>query len=78
MAKTLGSKPAAGDTSRMTGDSHVRICEGLGVKFPRAARRGKFGVGFGGWYRTRQELLPVFNRHGFFHGYEILMRNDHI
>ena len=23
----------------MTGDCHVRICEGLGVKFPRATRR---------------------------------------
>jgi hypothetical protein len=22
----------------MTGDCHVRICEGLGVKFPRATR----------------------------------------
>ena len=28
-----------GDTSRMTGDSHVRICEGLGVKFPGATRQ---------------------------------------
>ena len=26
------------DKSRMTGDCHVRICEGLGVKFPRATR----------------------------------------
>jgi hypothetical protein len=25
-------------TSRMTGDSHVRICEGLGVKVPGATR----------------------------------------
>ena len=24
--------------SRMTGDCHVRICEGLGVKFPRSTR----------------------------------------
>jgi hypothetical protein len=24
--------------SRMTGDCHVRICESLGVKFPRATR----------------------------------------
>jgi hypothetical protein len=27
-----------GGTSRMTGDSHVRICEGLGVKLPRPTR----------------------------------------
>jgi len=26
------------DKSRMTGDCHVRFCEGLGVKFPRATR----------------------------------------
>ena len=26
------------DKSRMTGDCHVRICEGLGVKFPWATR----------------------------------------
>ena len=26
----------------MTGDCHVRICEGLGVKFPRATRRFRF------------------------------------
>ncbi len=26
------------DKSRMSGDVHVRICEGLGVKFPRATR----------------------------------------
>jgi len=25
-------------TSRMTGDCHVRFCEGLGVRFPRATR----------------------------------------
>jgi len=24
--------------SRMSGDAHVRICESLGVKFPRATR----------------------------------------
>ena len=24
--------------NRMTGDCHVRICEGLGLKFPRATR----------------------------------------
>ncbi len=27
-------------TSRVTGDCHVRICEGLGVKFPGPTRRG--------------------------------------
>jgi hypothetical protein len=26
------------DRSRMTGDCHVRICEGLGVRFPRSTR----------------------------------------
>jgi hypothetical protein len=26
------------DKSRMSGDVHVRICEGLGVKFPWATR----------------------------------------
>ncbi len=26
----------------MTGDCHVRICEGLGVKFPRATRLADF------------------------------------
>src|SRR6516162_3807252 len=27
------------DKSRMSGDVHVRICEHLGVRFPRATRR---------------------------------------
>jgi len=27
-------------TSRVTGDCHARICEGLGVKFPGPTRRG--------------------------------------
>ncbi len=27
------------DGSRMSGDVHVRFCEGLGVKFPRATHR---------------------------------------
>jgi hypothetical protein len=27
-----------GGTSRMTGDGHVRICQGPGVKFPRPTR----------------------------------------
>ena len=27
-------------TIRMTGDCHVRFCDGLGVRFPRATRRG--------------------------------------
>jgi hypothetical protein len=30
-------------TSRMTGDCHVRICEGLGVRFPRPTRLDKGG-----------------------------------
>ena len=34
-----GSPERRGDTSRMTGDCHVRFCEGLGVRFPRATRR---------------------------------------
>ncbi len=29
------------DTSRMTGDCHVRFCEGLGGKFPRPTRLDK-------------------------------------
>ena len=30
------------DGSRMSGDVHVRFCEGLGVKFPRSTRRLEF------------------------------------
>jgi len=36
----------------MTGDCHVRICEGLGVKFPRATRRAPRGC-------TRDEGRPL-------------------
>src|SRR5215472_8019656 len=32
-------QPSAGGTSRMTRECHVRICEGLGAKFPGATRR---------------------------------------
>ena len=35
------------DKSRMTGDCHVRICEGRGVKFPPATRRAKQGTACG-------------------------------
>ena len=31
-------QPSMGGTSRMTGDGHVRICEGPGVQFPRPTR----------------------------------------
>ena len=34
-----GSPERRDGTSRMTGDCHVRICEGLGVRFPRTTRR---------------------------------------
>jgi hypothetical protein len=36
--KVAKKKRQLDDKSRMTGDCHVRICEGLGVKFPRATR----------------------------------------
>ena len=32
------------DKSRMTGDCHVRFCEGLGVKFPRATRLDRMDI----------------------------------
>jgi hypothetical protein len=31
-------QPSMGGTSRVTGDGHARICEGLGVKVPGATR----------------------------------------
>ena len=34
----------SGDRSRMRRESHVRFCEGLGVKFPRATRRAPGNV----------------------------------
>lgn len=41
--ESLGSagnrQVATGDTSRMTGDCHVRICEGSRVKLPRSTRQ---------------------------------------
>ena len=33
-------KPSRSDTSRVTGDSQARFCEGLGVKFPGPTRPG--------------------------------------
>ena len=33
-------QPSLGDTSRMMREYHVRICEGLGVKFPGSTRQG--------------------------------------
>jgi len=33
---TWGAFSRLNDGSRMNGDVHVRFCEGLGVKFPRA------------------------------------------
>ena len=35
-------QPSVSGTSRVTGDCHARICESLGVKFPRATRRYKY------------------------------------
>jgi hypothetical protein len=37
-------QPSRGGTSRVTGDGHARICEGLGVKIP-GATRPKVGLG---------------------------------
>jgi hypothetical protein len=37
-------QPSMGGTSRVTGDGHARICEGLGVKVP-GATRPKVGQG---------------------------------
>jgi hypothetical protein len=34
-------QPSCGGTSRMTRECHVRICEGLGVKFPGPTRQGR-------------------------------------
>src|SRR6267142_5054533 len=33
-------QPSPGGTSRMMREYHVRICEGLGVKFPGSTRHG--------------------------------------
>jgi hypothetical protein len=35
-----GGSPLMNGTSRVTGDCHARICEGLGVKVPGPTRRG--------------------------------------
>jgi hypothetical protein len=37
---TEGLQPSMGGTSRVTGDSQARFCEGLGVKFPGPTRPG--------------------------------------
>jgi hypothetical protein len=37
-------QPSMGGTSRVTGDGHARICEGLGVQFP-GPTRPKVGQG---------------------------------
>ncbi len=37
-------QPSRGGTSRMTRECQVRICEGLGVKFPGPTRRHRSGV----------------------------------
>ncbi len=34
-------QPSCGGTSRMTRECHVRICEGLGVKFPGPTRQSR-------------------------------------
>ena len=34
-----GRQPSMDGTSRVTGDSHARFCERLGVKFPGPTRR---------------------------------------
>jgi len=43
-AKPPGLDWRRDDKSRMTGDCHVRICEGLGVKFPRATRLIRWSI----------------------------------
>ena len=40
-------KPSRSDTSRVTGDSQARFCEGLGVKFPGPTRPGVEPTGLG-------------------------------
>src|SRR4051794_17268395 len=60
-----------GDTSRMSRETHVRICEGLGVKFPGPTRRdpdrkGKVESGVAHAKKTplkgqRFESLPFLN-----------------
>src|SRR4029077_149215 len=41
--KTEGCQPSMGATSRVTGDSQARFCEGLGVKLPGPTRPGVSG-----------------------------------
>ena len=41
--KSLECLSRLNDGSRMNGDVHVRFCEGLGVKFPRATLPAKSG-----------------------------------
>jgi hypothetical protein len=40
VVRTEGLKPSLSDTSRVTGDSQARFCEGLGVKFSGPTRPG--------------------------------------
>ncbi len=42
---TWGAFSRLNDGSRMNGDVHVRFCEGLGVKFPRATLPARSGRG---------------------------------
>jgi len=39
-------QPSLSGTSRMRRESHVRICERLGVKFPGPTRRRESDIGF--------------------------------
>src|ERR1700756_5251380 len=55
-------------TSRVTGDGHARICEGLGVKFP-GATRPKVGLGRACSIEAKALLIPpphqgACGRHG--------------
>jgi hypothetical protein len=42
-------KPSLSGTSRVTGDSPARFCEGLGVKFPGPTRPGPYEC-YSEWY----------------------------
>jgi hypothetical protein len=44
----------------MTGDCHVRFCEGLRVKFPGATRRGTRGVYVSSTNAERTANWPLF------------------
>ena len=57
----LLKKKRLDDRSRMTGDCHVRFCESLGVRLPRATRLYSFQ---GRFYQLRCTLaiLTIFSR----------------